>query len=319
MSTGVLIVGLGQIGMGYDLALDPTLHVYSHARAFNQHPRFDLLGAVDPQPRLRVTFTETYAAPAFDDLDSALAELQPQVVVIAVPTQFHAQTLRRVIASGIAKTVLCEKPLSYDLGEARSMVEECAAAGVSLYVNYMRRSDIGVIEYKRRLKAGEIAMPEKGVVWYSKGFLHNGSHFFNLLEYWLGPMRSSRLLNRGRKWQDTDPEPDVEVIFGSSAVVFLAAWEEAFSHYTLELLSRNGRLRYERGGKLIQWQSARQDPQLQSYTTLAETPELIPSGMDRYQLQVAEQLARAMEGRDAHLCSGAAALNTLSSMNAILE
>lgn len=48
MRKSVLIIGLGQIGMGYDLHLDPTLHIYSHARAFSLHSDFDLLAAVEP-------------------------------------------------------------------------------------------------------------------------------------------------------------------------------------------------------------------------------------------------------------------------------
>lgn len=319
MSSGVLIVGLGQIGMGYDLGLDPATHVYSHARAFSQHPKFHLIGAVDPDSRRRHNFTSTYGVPAYSELESALAEHRPSLIVIAVPTQFHAQTLRRVMDLSSVKAVLCEKPLSYDLDEARMMVKKSAAHHISLYVNYMRRSDIGVIECKRRLDSGEMGTPGKGVVWYPKGFLHNGSHFFNLLEYWLGPMGGSLVLSRGRLWDGIDPEPDVQVTFERGTVVFLAVCEESFSHYTIELLSHNGRLRYEQGGKLIQWEPARPDPHFKGYTKLSGTPEVIESGMDRYQWHVAEQLARAVDGLDAHLCSGADALRTLSSMKAILE
>ena len=318
MSSAVLIVGLGQIGMGYDLGLDSAVNVCSHARAFSQHPKFRLMGGVDPDAKRRQTFTDTYGCPAYAELGAALKQQQPALVVVAVPTQFHEPTLRRVLDLSHPKAVLCEKPLAYELDEARSMVEATAASNVSLYVNYMRRSDKGVIECKRRLDSGEIAAPVKGVVWYSKGFLHNGSHFFNLLEYWLGPMKSSVVLDRGRLWDGTDPEPDVQVTFQHGTIVFQAAWEEAFSHYTIELLSPSGRLRYEQGGKLIQWQPARPDPDFQGYTTLSFTPETIACDMHRYQWHVAEQLARALDGQDASLCSGADALDTLVSMKKII-
>jgi predicted dehydrogenase len=319
MSAGVLIVGLGQIGMGYDLKLDPARHVYSHARAFSQHPRFRLLAAVDPDAQRRATFATIYAAPAYADLTEALSAHRPDLVVIAAPTHLHAATLLQVLEAGAAKVVLCEKPLSYDLEEARSMVREATARGVHLYVNYMRRSDAGVLECKRRFDSGQIGAPEKGVVWYSKGFLHNGSHFFNLLEYWLGAMRDFSIVNRGRVWQGVDPEPDVQVVFEKGSVVFLAAWEESFSHYSVELLSRQGRLRYERGGKLIEWQSALPDPQLPGYVKLSESAESIASGMDRYQWHVAEQLARSIDGGSAELCDASDALRTLTNMNSILE
>ena len=37
--------------------------------------------------------------------------------------------------------------------------------------------------------------PIKGVCWYSKGLLNNGSHFINLLEFWLGDYVSNKRLN----------------------------------------------------------------------------------------------------------------------------
>ena len=319
MTVSALIVGLGQIGMGYDLHLDPTAHIYSHARAFSQNPRFRLVGGVDPDGERRQTFTHTFGSPAYAELDTALERHQPDLVIIAVPTRFHGQILQRVIERSPSRVILCEKPLSYDLQEARSMVQACAARDVMLCVNYMRRSDPGAIEIKRRIMEEEFGSPIKGVAWYSKGFFHNGSHFFNLLEFWLGPMRDSMLLNRGRLWDDTDPEPDVQVTFERGNVVFLAAWEEAFSHYTIELLSPSGRLRYDRGGELIQWQPAHPDPHFQGYTVLSAEPEKIGSGMDQYQRHVAEQLARALDGQDAQLCSGADALRTLDSMKQVLE
>ncbi len=45
MTYRVLIVGLGQIGLGYDLGGAPAEQVYSHARAVSRHPAFTLVGA----------------------------------------------------------------------------------------------------------------------------------------------------------------------------------------------------------------------------------------------------------------------------------
>jgi predicted dehydrogenase len=318
-SRDVLIVGLGQIGMGYDLHLDPATYVYSHARAFSQHPAFRVIGGVDPDAQRREIFTRTYSAPAYADLDAALATASPALVILAVPTQLHAQALRQVLEQSKVEAVLCEKPLSYDLAEAQAMLQLCERHGVRLYVNYMRRSDIGAVELKRRLAEGAVAPPIKAVVWYSKGFLHNGSHFFNLLQYWLGPMLDAQVLSPGRPAAQGDADIDARVTFERGTAVFLAAWEEAFSHYTVELLSPSGRLRYEQGGKLIEWRAVAPDPNFKGYVRLAPEPEIVASSMDRYQWHVADQLARALQGEPAELCSGAEALATLIDMTNILQ
>jgi predicted dehydrogenase len=319
MNLGVLLVGLGRIGMGYDLPLAGGDRVCSHARAFTLHPAFRLVGGVDPDSKNRRIFEQTYAGPSFASLAAALGDCQPDVIVIAGPTEAHGVILREALGSSQLRAVLCEKPISYDLAEARAMVRECEEQNVRLFVNYMRRSDPAAIEIKRRLDLGEIQTPVKGVAWYSKGFLHNGSHFFNLLEYWLGSMEGAAVLDAGRLWDNRDPEPDVRVVFSRGTVVFLAAREEAFSHYTVELVAPNGRLRYDRGGEEVSWQSAGADPDFQDYFVLSGAPEMIASGMDRYQWNVADQMALALAGRGHSLCSGQEALATLEGMHTIIQ
>lgn len=314
-----IIIGLGQIGMGYDLALDPENAVYSHARAFSLHPAFELLGAVDPSATRRSLFESHYEQPSFSDTESALKAKVASIVVIASPTVEHSEVLNTVLSYAKPKAILCEKPLAYDLAEARQMVEACESAGVKLFVNYMRRADPGAIEVKRRIESSAMAAPIKGIAWYSKGFLHNGSHFFNLLEFWLGAFVKAKVLDSGRLWDNQDPEPDVQVEFERGKVVFQAAWEEAFSHYTIELLSSSGRLRYEQGGKYIAWQSTYSDPVFSGYTILQEVPEMIANGMNRYQHHVADQLADALADKPHNLCTGRQALVTLEAMQQIIN
>ncbi len=318
MGIVTLIVGLGQIGMGYDLALDPESHVYSHARAFDLHPAFDLIAGVDPAAVNRQTFSDEYARPVYADIDGALSDVNPDLVVIAGPTQFHLELVQRVLELSRPTAILCEKPLSHNLDEAQLIVQSCQDKGVQLFVNYVRRSDPGVLEVKRRLDSGLIGQPVKGVVWYTKGLVHNGSHFFNLLECWLGKIVDAKVIDAGLTTEDGDSEPDLHLSFQNGTVVFLAARDEMFSHHTVELVASNGRLRYDAGGQQIAWQAIRKDPNLTGYTRLSPDVEVIENGMDRYQWHVAAQLDNALNGRGAELCTGEAALNTLQALNNIL-
>jgi len=317
MTRSVLLVGLGQIGMGYDLAPEASDQILTHARAIELHPAFSLAAAVDPEGARREQFEGRYGRAAYADLVSALREHRPEVVVIAGPTPQHAEILAEVLRSSSPTAILCEKPLAYDLHEARSMVAAATAGKVPLYANYMRRSDPGAFEVKRRIAEGEIAGPIKGVAWYSKGFLHSGSHLFNLLEYWLGPFVDGAQVAKGRIWNGVDPEPDVAVNFTRGTVVFLAARDEDYSHFSLELVAANGRLRCEARGQRVEWQPVAAGRH--SKHVLSATPELIASGMDRYQWHVMDQLARSLDGHVAEICTGEQALATLESMHRLLE
>ncbi len=313
MSFKVMVVGLGQIGMGYDLSLEAEF-IYSHARAFATHPDFELIGGVDPDAQLRTIFEQTYACPAYDDISAALVAQAADVVTIAVPTSYHQAALMEILEHARPQVILCEKPLADDPGAAQAMVNACASRGVALYANYIRRSDPGAIEVGRRIACGLIEAPIKGVVWYSKGLRHNGLHFLNLLEYWLGPVRKRVVIQPGRLLLNGDAEPDLDITFERGRAVFLAAREEDFSHYTVELIAANGRLRYERGGAHIEWQPIAKDERFDGYTRLSDLPEVIPSDMGRYQWHVTDQLAAVLQRRVAQLCTGTEALTSLSTI-----
>lgn len=319
MSFNALVVGLGQIGMGYDLHLNPAQYVYSHCRALNVHPQFRLLGGVDPDPGRRELFEQSYQLPAFANLDAALDGISPDVVVIATATEQHADTLKKILERTLPKVILCEKPLSYDSAEARFMIEVCQARGVDLFVNYIRRSDPGVIDIRQRLVTGEMKSPAKGTAWYTKGLLHNGSHLLNLLEYWLGPVIAWKRVNSKSVQKSNDAEVDVLVSFEGGTVMFLVAREEAFSIHALDLLMSNGQLRYENGGARIEWRPSVAHPRISGYKVLSEQAEVISTGMDRYQWNVAEQLAAVLTGTAHNLCLGIEALKTLETVWAILE
>jgi len=319
MAESCVIIGLGQIGMGYDFDVTNESAIYTHARAISLHPAFRLAGAVDVSSAQRTRFEQRYGVPAFDQVETALHDLQPDVVVIATSSESHGSILAKALNTCHPKLVLCEKPLSYELDEARDMVEMCENADIDLFVNYMRRADPAVIEIKRRIDNDEIAMPFKINAWYSKGIFNNGSHFLNLLEFWLGDITSATLINSGRLWDNRDPEPDFELQFDKGMVVFRSAWEEAFSHYCIELLSPSGRLRYEKGGEAIEWQGVRSDPNFDGYQILEEQRETIANGMGIYQWHVYDQVSKHLAGEATTLSTGRQALKTLEAIDLIIR
>lgn len=309
MKLKAAIIGLGNIGMRYDRALPADAYVLSHARAFYLHPEFDLVGGADPDAVLRKEFTQCYGAKAYANAEQLLADIKPDVIVVACPTQSHGGVVSTILAHHAPRAILCEKPLAYESATAQAMNEACANRKIPLYVNYIRRADPGVQEIKVRIESAEIAMPFKAVVWYSKGLLHNGSHFADLLAYWFGPIRAGAIIQPGRTLQDLDAEPDFYFLFDQGSAIFCAAREENYSHYTVEIVAANGRLRYEQGGA-IAWQPAIPHPQLAGYRQLQAFPVNIESDMNRYQYRVADQLSRALNGKDHALCTGESSLET---------
>ena len=316
MSTSVLLVGLGAIGVGYDLGTALGAQVYTHARAFSLHPSFRLVGGVDTDEARRARFTAEYGAPAFASVEEALAARPAKLVVIATPSDSHGEVVERVLAARAPRMLLCEKPLAPAPAAARAMIAACAAHGTELCVNYFRRSLPGAIEVRRRLQAGEIEAGGKAVSWYTKGFVHNGSHFLDLLQFWLGEVSAVTPLGPPRLGPAGE-EIDCHLRMARGHALLLGAWEERYSHFALELVAPNGRLQFGGDGRLV-WQQVVPDPAAPGYYGLTARPEAIDSGLQRYQWHVAEQLAYRLEGREAAVCSGAQALATLETMHAAL-
>lgn len=317
MTRSALVVGLGQIGMGYDLNLNPAEYVLTHARAFQQHPAYQLRGGVDVDPQKRAIFEASYGVLAFATVDAAMTKVKPDVVAVATPTQCHAETVREVLRTHAPKAMLCEKPLAFELSEAREMIQQASEQECQLFVNYMRRAEPGVIEVKNRMADGRIGSLEKGVVWYSKGLFNNGSHFLNLLQYWIGEVTDFQIVHSGRLWSGVDPEPDVVMSFGGKCVVFLAAKEENFSHYTVELLFSNGRLRYELGGKKVIWQGVGDDQAFAGYSALKDAETCLDTDMDHVQWHVADQLAYSLAEQQSNICTAVEALRTIEILASI--
>jgi predicted dehydrogenase len=316
MAKSAAIIGLGGIGMVYDLNLPNS--VLSHARSLSKHLDFELVGAVDPDGIARGIFTDRYGGLAFATVAELINYCRPEVVVIATPTDTHLAIIQDLLERHKPKIILCEKPLAYCEEDAKGIVDLCELKGVGLFINYIRRADPAVIEVKSRLLVGEIALPFKAVVWYSKGLIHNGSHFLDILIFWFGPVQSLKLIDRGRDLGLQDAEPDFQVEFECGTAVFCAANEDNFSHYTIEILARNGRLRYEQGG-IVNWQAAGQHPTLENYRQLQITAEVIDNDMSHYQYHVADQLSVALRGNESTLCAGYDGLKVVTWLTSLLN
>jgi len=319
MTFDVLIIGLGQIGMGYDLNLDPKRYVYSHASAFSQHKGFNIVGGVDLDNRAGKAFEKKYGCAFYDNVQEALQKHNPDVIVISVSTQFHKQVLQDIVKYSKPKVILCEKPLSYNIEEAYEMQQLCKANSIKLFVNYIRDSDPNSIEIKTKIDSGEYAGSLKGVVWYSKGLIHNGSHFIDLLKHWFGPIQSSFIIDNGQKLSQGDVEADFKLNFKDVSMIFTATREEFFSHYTIELISPNGRLRYDRGGKLVIWQDRSSNAQGNQAKVLLNNETVIKSNLSKYQMNVVNQLNMVIKGQDSYLCTGEQALELSKDIFSIIK
>lgn len=275
-----VVIGLGAIGQGYDYDHEGNDLILTHAAGLFHHPGYDLIASVDPSPVQRDRFARKYRRPCYENLDTLFSAHRPEVISLAVPTQLHFPVFKEAMACG-PRAVLCEKPIATNTNEAREMVSLAESKSCALLVNYLRRFDPGAIDLNKILKDDVIGSLYKINVWYSKGLVSNGSHYLDLLLFLLGEVAHVQILDRGRLWADSDPEPDLLIRIGEIPVYFLALREECFSFGEIVFWGTKGMVRYAERGRVIEIQEAAPDPFFSGYKMLQKEKKTVPSDLGR--------------------------------------
>jgi predicted dehydrogenase len=118
----VLIAGLGNMGL-------------SHALAHHRHPDAQIVGLVNRSGH--ADHPELQGYPVFTDFQAALAEVRPDLAVIATYTDTHADYAVAAMQAGAH--VFVEKPLAMTVDESQRVVDTAKALGRKLVVGYILR------------------------------------------------------------------------------------------------------------------------------------------------------------------------------------
>lgn len=252
-----VVVGLGNIGLRYDIAqASDDLRLAhgtckTHVRAIHEHDGFDLLAGVDPDPRARADFEALFERRAYKRVEDLSAQ-RVDIAVVAVPTPQHRVAVLEVLDALKPRIVICEKPVGISAEEAAEIGTRGLSSGASVTVNYFRQylpSTQKVVETIQRVETGTLVT---GVVVYSLGLRRNASHFVRLLHGWLGEGRyMGRLPHSPGALGDS---PSFTVEYGGRPVRFIGIEGDDLRVAEVTLLFEGGLLRYEHGGTAITWQ-----------------------------------------------------------------
>jgi UDP-N-acetylglucosamine 3-dehydrogenase len=122
------IIGLGDMGM------------IQHARAYRNVERAELVAACDlDRERLAECGRRHGIAGLYTDYREMVEREALDVVSVCTCPHDTPGLVCDLAASGKLRAIQCEKPMAVTWGEARRMVEACAAAGVKFGVSHQRR------------------------------------------------------------------------------------------------------------------------------------------------------------------------------------
>ncbi len=139
-------------------------HGHVEGVLWNASSRDDLaiVGIYDPNYALFVKYREKYDLDPdlfFADLDQMLDKTQPEAASVMTPISRHLDAVEACAPRGIH--TLLEKPLAYDLDEAREMADLAEEHGVHVLTNFETSWYASVREAKRMIESGEAGTPTR--------------------------------------------------------------------------------------------------------------------------------------------------------------
>lgn len=305
------IIGCGKIGS--EFADDPLItDIYTHAGAYVRCPDTELVAVCDQQKEKADRCKRRWNVPqGYTDLEKMLSEARPEIVSICTPDQTHYDIIRAALESSGVKAVFAEKPLSLHLKEAENLVALAEKSGTLLAVNYSRRYAEKFSELRNILHSGKLGKIQTVNGYYTKGTMHNGTHWFDLARMLIGEFARVYGFNNLME-KSNDPTYDMYAEFRNGAGGFLHACNsDSFTIFEMDIIGSKGRVCIKDSGHVIDTYTVTDSPHYSGYKSL-HLEDTTTGIMNNALLHAVEDIAHCLKTGDTPLCSGTdgiAALN----------
>ncbi|MFA4876149.1 MAG: Gfo/Idh/MocA family oxidoreductase [Methanoregula sp.] len=236
------IVGCGKIGS--EFADDPRIKdIYTHAGAYEHCPDTELVAVCDKdRKKLDKCKERWHISGGYSDYVEMIAETEPDIVSVCTPDQTHFEIIRTILTSSNVKAIFAEKPLAFKVNDAEYLANLAENKGVVLAVNYTRRFAEKYCELKKYLNSDTFGNIQTINGYYTKGTVHNGTHWFDLARFLIGEFECVRGYDN-RQEKNDDPTFDTYAKFSNGASAYLHSCDETkFSIFEMDILGSNGRV-----------------------------------------------------------------------------
>ena len=276
MTYTAALIGCGKIGSLF--ADDPLMKgdVFSHAEAYTECPDTELVAVVDTDAAALTRCGERWnVSNRFATVGDLMSEVKPHIVSVATPTPTHYSTIVQLLSGeNRPLAILCEKPLASTLFEAERAVALAKEKGVLLVVMHMRRYANNMRHLREFLRGGGIGELRNVSGWLTKGTIHNGTHWFDLLRYLVGEVRWVHGINT---FEETGEDPTLDVAMGLENGMLATMRSAEVSNFTIcemDIMGSRGRAQIVDSSYQVHISTAVPSPRYSGYV------ELMPSSVD---------------------------------------
>ena len=267
------LVGCGKIGS--EFADDPLMRgdVFSHAEAYHICPDTSLVAVVDTDKKKLDTCGDRWGVSSrYRSVAELMSNSYPDIVSLATPTPTHFGLLMQLMSGeNLPKAILCEKPIASRLYESQRVVSLAHQKGVLLVVMHMRRYAKNMQKLKQFLESGGIGEIRGVSGWLTKGTVHNGTHWFDLLRYLVGEVEWLSAIDTLREPGD-DPTLDVTMGMQTGILATMrAAAHDTFTICEMDIMGSKGRAQIVDSSYRVDVSLAMPSPRYKGYVELVQS------------------------------------------------
>jgi predicted dehydrogenase len=316
MAYRAALLGCGKIGS--EFSEDPKVRgIHSHAAAYTHCPATELIAVCDTNPeKVKRCGKRWGVAAQYTDPRTMLEIEQPEIVSVCTPDATHVELIRCAVETPGVLAVLAEKPLALQVGDAAEVVRLAADRGVLLAVNYTRRYCERHARLRDWVRSGGLGEIQSVAGYYTKGLLHNGTHWIDLARFFLGEVTWAWGADvRGDPGED--PTLDAFFRFESGATGSLVGADaHAYNLFEFDLVGTRGRLRITDLGEVFEIFEVVDSPRFSAYKELA-TRACHRDGLRDVLKYAVDDLVSCIDQKQIPRCSGADGLAALQVAAAI--
>jgi len=239
----------------------------------------------------------------YTDYEKMISDTEPDIVSVCTPDQTHFEVIRTILISSNIKAIFAEKPLALNVNDAENLANLAEKKGVVLAVNYSRRYAEKFFELKNYLHSDTFGGIQTINGYYTKGTLHNGTHWFDLVRFLIGEFTRVKGFDN-RKEKNDDPTFDAYAEFNNGATGFLHACDATtFSIFEMDILGLNGRVCIKDSGHVVEIYRVTDSPYYSGYKSL-QLSDTFTDVMKDTLLHAVEDIVRCLQTGQRPLCSG---------------
>lgn len=237
------IAGCGDIGYLFDRG-SSSQGALTHFKAVGSSEKYQLCGVSDIRKEIRDEIAANTGVRAYEDFAEMLEHERPDVFAIAAPDELHIPMLKKALETKPA-LVFCEKPLGLESQEVAETAEAYDKAGILLQVNYTRRFLKEFADIRDEVLSGSLGKTETVTFYYSRGLVHNASHYLDLVLWIFGEPEQVETTGVKDGISEADKSYSFRLSYANGPeIYFLALSPTRLSFAEIDIVGSEGRIKF---------------------------------------------------------------------------